>query len=101
MSHDPYTPPEQPYQQPPPMQPQYPQKTSGFAITALVLGILGFLCILLGIPAIVFGHLAQSSIKQSKGQIKGAGMALAGLICGYISVALNGILILFNIMTKS
>ena len=97
MSYDPYSPPEQPGQQTP-LTPQYPQKTSGFAITALVLGILGFLCILLGIPAIIFGHLARSSINQSNGQIKGAGMAMAGLICGYVSVAINGIWIIFNIM---
>jgi len=96
MSYDPYTTPEQPYQQPP-MPPQAP-KISGFAITALVLGILGFLCLLFGIPAVIFGHIARASINKSNGQITGAGMALAGLICGYVFSVLHIAWIIFNIM---
>ncbi|HEV2299155.1 MAG TPA: DUF4190 domain-containing protein [Candidatus Acidoferrales bacterium] len=62
-------------------------QTSGKAIASLVLGIcifiLGFLT---GIPAIIFGHLAKSDIKKSGGSLQGDGMALAGLILGYLSV---------------
>ena len=39
------------------------------------------------IPAIVCGHVAQSRIKQAKGALVGGGMALAGLIMGYMGVA--------------
>ena len=62
-------------------------ETSGKAIASLVLGIcifiLGFLS---GIPAIIFGHMAKSDIKKSGGRLQGEGMALAGLILGYLSV---------------
>src|SRR5258708_17284120 len=59
-------------------------KTNGFAIAALVCGIAQFFGIwLLGtIPAIVFGHLARRQIRQRNDQ--GAGLALAGLILGYV-----------------
>jgi hypothetical protein len=37
--------------------------------------------------AVVFGHLARSQIRKSAGRQKGAGLALAGLILGYLGVA--------------
>lgn len=66
-----------------------PQETDGKAVGSLVLGILGIfpLSIFAAIPAVVLGHLAKSSIRQSMGRLKGAGMATAGLIMGYIVVA--------------
>jgi hypothetical protein len=50
---------------------------------------LSLLCFsfLAGIPAIVLGHMSRSSIRKSMGRLKGEGMALAGLIMGYISIA--------------
>jgi uncharacterized RDD family membrane protein YckC len=57
-----------------------PPGANGFAVAALILGILG-----VSVLAIVFGHIARSQIKNT-GQ-EGAGMALAGLILGYISLA--------------
>jgi type II secretory pathway pseudopilin PulG len=60
------------------------------AITSLIFGILSvtILPFLASVPAVIFGHVAQSKIKQSNGRVGGAGMALAGLIMGYIGVAL-------------
>ena len=67
----------------PATQPQ----TSGKAIASLVLGICVFILgFLTGIPAIIFGHIAKSDIKKSGGRLQGEGMALAGLILGYLSV---------------
>jgi type IV pilus assembly protein PilA len=66
------------------------QETDGKAVGSLVLGILSlmpFLWVLAGIPAIILGHLSRASISKSMGRLKGAGMALAGLIMGYLSVA--------------
>ena len=103
MSYDPYTPPENnPYQQQP-AQPVQPPKTSGFAITYMVLGILGVCTAccwiggIIGIPAVMFGHLAQGESKKSNGQVAGGGMALAGLICGYLAIAWFFVLILITI----
>lgn len=71
--------------------------TSGLAITALVLGIVGVvgICcyglpgIALGISAVVCGVLARKSINASNGTQAGGGMATAGLIMGIVSVLLG------------
>ncbi|MBB1116708.1 DUF4190 domain-containing protein [Stenotrophomonas sp. W1S232] len=62
--------------------------TNGYAVASLVMGILGWSMIpLLGsIGAIVFGHLARAQIRRQPQQ--GDGLALAGLILGWVSIAL-------------
>ena len=85
-----------PSQQPPQYAPQaqpyrayQPPKTDGGAIASMVLGIASFvLCLsfLAGIPAIILGHISRSKIKKSMGRLQGDGMALTGLILGYISL---------------
>ena len=74
---------------PAPATPAQP-KTSGLAISSLVLGILGLTCfwLLTAIPAVICGHLAYSRIKRSAGALSGNGLALGGLITGYLSIAL-------------
>lgn len=87
---------------PPPFSDSQP-KTSGLAITSLVLGILGVVlavvCVgpLLAIPAVICGHIARSQIKRSAGAITGSGLALAGLITGYISLAIVPLLLVIAI----
>jgi prepilin-type processing-associated H-X9-DG protein len=55
-------------------------KTSGLAITSLVLGILSiFTCFMTAIPAIIFGIVALVKIGKSAGQLKGSGLAIAGI----------------------
>lgn len=62
-------------------------KTSGLAITSMVLGICSFLCGgFTAIPAIICGHIAHSKIKNSQGQQTGVGFAIAGFITGYIGI---------------
>lgn len=76
-------------------------RPSALAIWSLVLGILGVVllvvCIgpLCAIPAIICGHMAYSRIKRSGGALTGEGMALAGLITGYIGIAIGVVLIPF------
>ena|SRR5579864_169049 len=70
-------------------RPYQPAKTDGGAITSMVLGIASFvLCLsfISGIPAIIIGHISLSRIKKSMGRLKGEGLALTGLILGYISL---------------
>jgi len=76
-------PPYPPYQQP---YPPYAPPTNGLAIAALVCGVGGFVIGLSFIPAIICGHLARRQIRQTGEQ--GAGLALAGLILGYVGIAL-------------
>ena len=66
---------------------QAPQaRTSGLAIACLVLSIF-WLYWIGSILAVIFGHIARSQIKKSNGTINGSGIALAGLIIGYIGIA--------------
>lgn len=69
--------------------------TSGLAIAAMVTGISSlplYAFCLIGAPAsiaaVVLGHLARRQIRRSGGMKSGSGMALAGLIIGYITLAL-------------
>ncbi len=67
--------------------PGYPpatQQTSGMAIASLVLSILG-----IGLLGVIFGHMALGEIKRSNGVIGGHGLAMAGLIIGYIEIGLG------------
>ncbi len=88
-------PPGQQYNGPQPPYPAYQQPyspypaappTNGLAIAALVCGAGGFVIGLSFIPAIICGHLARKQIRQTGEQ--GAGLALAGLILGYVGIVL-------------
>jgi len=73
-------------------------RQEGKALAGLILGILAlFFSIVTGIPAIILGHLSLAEIKKSAGQLAGEGMAMAGLILGYISVALVPFLLIIAI----
>lgn len=80
--------------EPPPKNPTTP-KNSGLAIGSLVLGILGLTCFSLisAIPAVICGHIAKDRIKRSGGALAGDGLALAGLITGYLGIAFAIVLI--------
>src|SRR6185295_12064356 len=67
--------------------PVAPEKTSGLAIASLIFGLL-FLFFPLSIVAIVFGHISLSQIKKSAGRLGGKGLAIAGLVLGYLGVAI-------------
>ncbi|MGH3502222.1 MAG: DUF4190 domain-containing protein, partial [Nocardioidaceae bacterium] len=65
--------------------------TDGLAIGAMILGILGivvcYVNILLGAAGIIMGFISKKRIEESGGVKTGSGMALAGIICGFVGVA--------------
>ena len=67
-------------------------KSSPAAITALFLGILGIIipfgCLPFGIPAILVGAIASHNIHNASGELRGNGMAMAGMVLGIISMFL-------------
>jgi hypothetical protein len=67
----------------------------GVAVASLVLGILGLILIgpLGSIPAVICGHVAKSRIKKNPDLLTGDGMALAGLILGYVQIGFMVIMI--------
>ena len=74
----------------PPLPGNAPQPgNSALAIWSLVLGILSLTCfsIFSAIPGVICGHKALSKIKQSGGALTGQGMAIAGLVTGYLGLA--------------
>ncbi len=83
----------QPYGQPYPTQ----KKSNGLAITALVCGIAGMvffwiaylvLPFLASVAAIITGHMSLGRIKRDPA-LGGKGMAVTGLVLGYVGAVLN------------
>jgi hypothetical protein len=79
----------------PPPQPYYPvayvtpypaRTTNGLAVASLIAGFfwLGWLGSFL---AVIFGHVALGQIKESGGRQEGNGLAIAGLVLGYMGLA--------------
>ncbi len=63
--------------------------TAKYAVPALICGCLSLVCsIFTSIAAIILGHKALSEIKRNPG-MQGHGMALAGLIIGYVMTAFS------------
>ncbi|WP_435893404.1 GYF domain-containing protein [Oceaniferula spumae] len=72
--------------------------TDTLAIVSLVCGILAvvvcYLWALFGIPAVICGHMSLKKINNSATPIAGKGMAIAGLVTGYIGIALQLLMII-------
>jgi Domain of unknown function (DUF4190) len=83
---------------PPPQAPWGPAPpTNGKATTSLVLGICGIvLCpIVLSVPALVLGYQARREIDQSNGASGGRGMAVAGIVLGWIGLVIGILIVAF------
>ncbi|MEU5880963.1 DUF4190 domain-containing protein [Spirillospora sp. NPDC047279] len=98
-SQDPYA------QQYPPAQVQHHYygaapvavRTNGMATASMILGIIGiFTCGFGSILAIIFGHVAHSQIRRT-GE-GGHGLAVAGLIMGYLMFVLGLLYVLFVVV---
>jgi acyl carrier protein len=79
--------------------PQYgpmPPPTSSLAITSLVAGLVGwFLVPIIGaLVAVVTGHMARAEIRTRRGELSGDGLAVTGLILGYIQLVLAALVLL-------
>lgn len=68
-----------------------PAATCQLAVWSLGLAILGIICcgLFTGIPAVICGHKARADIRNSQGALGGDGMAVAGLILGYIGIVVT------------
>ena len=67
------------------------KQTSALAITSLVSGILGWtlLPFLGSLAAVITGHMARGEIRRSPDTLEGDGMAIAGLVLGWVSLAIG------------
>jgi Domain of unknown function (DUF4190)/GYF domain 2 len=78
---------------PPPPVPAAP-KPSAMAVTSLVLGILGLLCVPSALVGLLLGIIAMVKVKNSGGKLTGYGIALAGTIVSGIFLILIPIVVL-------
>jgi hypothetical protein len=74
------------------------RETNGSAIVAVVLGVLWFAGIG-SLLALVFGYRARREIKNSAGSQKGSGLATAGIILGWIGIAILAIVVVGGALT--
>lgn len=82
--------------------PQPLRTTSGMAIASLVMGIL-WMYWLGSILALILGYVARREIKRDPERIEGQGLALAGIILGWIGIgtlALTLIIIAFAALSE-
>ncbi len=69
----------------PAAKPDEPIRRSGEATASLILGLFSFIP-MIGLLAVIFGHLARASIRRSGGRLLGQGMAFVGLLLGYLGL---------------
>ena len=93
----PYTPNCDPYMMPPEQK-----QSKGFAIASLVLGIASIVCCCLDVVSVVCAILAIVFAVLSRRQLgEFHGMAIAGLICGIVGLALSVYLIVDGILNPA
>ncbi len=70
------------------------------ALLSLIAGILGWtlLPFLGSVAAIILGHMARAEIRRSAGQQVGDGLAVAGLVLGWLSVVVWLVGVLLTIL---
>lgn len=78
----------------------YRQSTNGLAIASLVCSIAGlFTCGIGAILGVIFGHIALGQVKQSGEE--GRGLALAGVIVGWVFIGLVAAYFIFLAVARS
>lgn len=76
-----------------------PAKTNGMAVASMVLGIL---CLygIGSVLALVFGYQAKAQIERSGGRESGRGMAIAGIVLGWIGIGLMAFIVVAIIASQ-
>jgi hypothetical protein len=79
----------------PPVFTASPRRTNGFAVVSLVTGLL-WMWWLGSILAVVFGHVALRQISASGGRQGGRGLAVGGLVLGYLGILVAACALVFG-----
>lgn len=69
------------------------QRTNGLAIASLVLGIV-WVWWIGSVLALVFGYIAKGQIERSGGREGGRGLAIAGIVLGWVGVAFLALMLI-------
>jgi type IV pilus assembly protein PilA len=70
-----------------------PEEMSGKAVASLTCGFL-FFFFPAAIAAIILGHLSLGDIRKSAGRLKGHGVAVGGLVLGYLGVVMIPVILI-------
>lgn len=86
---------------PPAVAPAVPlqRSTNGLAIASMVLGIVWIYWIG-SILALIFGYVAKGQIDRSQGRQTGRGMAIAGIVLGWVGIGVFTLCIIAVIVSK-
>jgi hypothetical protein len=74
------------------------RRTNGLAVASLVASLL-WMGWVGSVAAIILGHVALRQINESGGRQSGRGMAVAGMVIGYVSVLVVALAILGHVWT--
>jgi hypothetical protein len=80
-------------------QPYVARKTNGFAIASLILGVLWMYWVG-SILALIFGYIGKNQIDNSNNTQDGRGLAIAGIVLGWIGVAVLAIIIVVAVASS-
>ena len=72
-------------------------RLSGLAIASVVVGLVWFYWIG-SVLALVLGYMAKKEIDASGGRITGRGFAIAGIVLGWIGVAVFAMIVLVTLL---
>ncbi|MFT4179747.1 MAG: DUF4190 domain-containing protein [Thermomonas sp.] len=76
------------------------RQTSTLAVVSLIFGILGWTLVpfIGSIVAVICGHMARGEIRRSPATLEGDGLAVAGLVLGYLVIGLTVLAIIVAIL---
>lgn len=73
-----------------------PPPLDAVSLLSLIFGVLGILCIqLFSLPAVVCGHIGLKRANEAPGNSTNKGFAIAGIITGYLGLAILLVIIIF------
>lgn len=70
-----------------------PPQNSGKALASLICSLVFFLWPFSSLAAVILGHVSLSEMKRSAGRITGQGLAIAGLVLGYIGMTFGFLIV--------
>ncbi len=85
---------------PPPPAGYATKQTSGMAIASLIMGILGWTLLpwLGSVLALIFGYMARNEIRQRPNELEGDGLAVAGLVLGWLAIGLTAVALCLGVL---
>ena len=92
---------------PPPYPSPYPpagpsRPTNGLAVASLILGIVGWVpCGIGSVVGVVLGFVARGQIRAAQGRQGGDGLALAGIILGFVGIGFIVLLLVLGALSGS